>query len=126
MLLDTIELPDDLEWEVEISWNPVVQTVERGATGALFIQESVKIKGREITLVGGSDMCWISRTTVEALRTKRDAVGSVMTLTIGITNYTVMFRQGETPVDVKAVRRAETDNPNSWYMINAIRLMEVE
>jgi len=129
MLLDTITLPDDLEWEDEIIWNPIVQTVERGVTGALFIQESALVKGRPITLVGTSDMGWITRSVIDALIIKRDTIGLKMDLIIGTgtkqRTFKVMFRQGETPIDVIPARRGEAFLDDTWFILNAIRLMEV-
>jgi len=129
MLLDTITLPDDLEWEDEIIWSPIVQTVARGVTGALFIQDSELIKGRPITLVGISDMGWVTRSVIDTLIIKRNTIGLKMDLIIGIGSkqrtFKVMFRQGETPIDAIPVRRGEAFLNDTWYILNAIRLMEV-
>jgi len=129
MLLDTITLPDDLEWEDEIIWSPIVQTVARGVTGALFIQDSELIKGRPITLVGISDMGWVTRSVIDTLIIKRNTIGLKMDLIIGIGSkqrtFKVMFRQWETPIDAIPVRRGEAFLNDTWYILNAIRLMEV-
>ena len=129
MLLDAIVLPDDLEWEDEITWTPIAQLIERSVTGALFIQESEIVMGRPITLTGSDDMAWITRLIVDSLVVKRNTIGLKMDLTIGTGTkqrvFKVMFRQGENPVDVRPVRKGEAFWDNTWYAINAIRLMEV-
>ena len=58
MILDNIELPDDLLWVNEYSWNPVDQTTERSLTGALLVQEQSVQHGRPIQLSGSEDSGW--------------------------------------------------------------------
>lgn len=123
--LDSIILPDDLTWIDEISWTSVMQAVEYSATGALLIQESSKLSGRPITLTGTQNMGWITRETVDALVVKRDTVGLEMTLTIGGSTKNVMFRQGESPVDVAPVLEGNFFDSEDWYQVNSIKLMEV-
>lgn len=123
--LDSIILPDDLTWIDEIQWTPVMQAVEYSATGALLIQESTKLSGRQITLTGAQNMGWITRAMVDALVVKRDTVGLEMTLTIGGSTKNVMFRQGENPVDVAPVLDGNFFDSEDWYQVNSIKLMEV-
>lgn len=126
MTLDSIELPDDLIWEDEFSWSPVVQNTGYSLTGALLIQENTKQAGRPITLVGSSDMGWITRSTIEALKTKRDAAGSEMTLTLpDDRSFTVMFRQEDTPLDFSPVLSLNTYENGEYFELRALRLMEV-
>lgn len=124
--LDAVTIPEDLEWIDEFDWTPVAQNLDYGTTGALFIQESVKQKGRTITLVGKEDMAWVQRTTVESLYTLMETPGTQMTLTLpDARTFTVMFRQGEKPVDVSNVKGFENYTSTDWWKINAIRLVEV-
>ena len=126
MTLDEITLPDDLEWTDEIIWTPIAQDRQRSATGSLLIQESTKIKGMPITLKGQHDMAWITRSTVNSLMSKRNTIGLKMTLTINNTAYTVMFRQNEEPIDVKAIRIGDFFSSESYYKINTLKFVEVE
>ena len=123
--LDGIDLPVDLIWSDEAQWSPVMQNLQYSATGALYVQESEKQSGRPITLEGKQDMCWISRTTLEALIVKKNTIGLRMTLIINEITKTVMFRQGEVGLDVTHVRDGHYFSANSWYMVNSIKLMEV-
>jgi hypothetical protein len=125
MLLDTVTLSDDLIWVDEMQWEPVMQDVQYSATGSLYIQESIKQSGRLITLQGRQDMCWISRTDLEALIVKKNTSGLKMTLTINNDAKTVMFRHSEMSLDVTHVRDGDYFADDSWYIINSIKLMEV-
>ena len=123
--ITTIELPDDLEWVDEFSWTPVAQSLEYGATGALFIQESTKQAGRLITLEGADDMGWITRDTAEALQALKDVAGTEMTLELSDERtFTVMFVQGN-PIEITPLRRGAFFNAGDYYKINSIKLMEV-
>ncbi len=125
MTLDEITLPDDLEWSDEITWTPITQNRQYGVNGSLFIQESQFQSGRPITLIGQNDMAWIKRSVIDALMLKRNNIGKEMTLTINNEIYNVMFRQDETPIDVKAILIGSFFPSDSYYQINAIRLMEI-
>ena len=125
MLLNTIELPDDLEWTDEFSWTPVEQSLSYSATGSLFIQESTKQAGRPITLQGAEDMGWITRDTAEALQTLKDASGTEMTLELSDgRTFTVMFMQ-ESPIEISPLRRGAFFGADDYFKINSIKLMEV-
>ena len=80
MTLDGIELPDDLLWVDEFDWNPVAQDIERSLTGALMVQEQVKLYGRPITLTGGDEAGWVTRVTILELMALVETPNRVMTL----------------------------------------------
>jgi len=126
MQLGTIELPKELKWEDEMDWSPVTQSVGHGVSGALFVQEGVKVKGREITLTGTEELGWISRTTVESLIALRNTAGWTGTLTLpDDRTFTVRFRNGEKAVDVSPIIPYNQFAVQGMYQVNAIRLMEV-
>lgn len=126
MLLNTIEIPDDLEWTDEFTWTPIVQNSTYGATGALYIQTGTKLTGRYITLQGKDDMAWITRSTLLSLIALRDVADEEMTLTLSDEReFNVVFRQSEVPVDVRTVKGYNEFSNEELFVINAIRLMEV-
>ena len=126
MQLDTIELPDDLEWVDEFTWTPVTQKTDYGATGALFIQESTKQAGRTITLEGEENMCWITRETALALQALYAQADLEMTLTLNDSRtFTVRFLQSGVPVDLSPVRKGSYFNTGDYFKINSIKLIEV-
>lgn len=124
--LDSISLSDDLEWADEFSWSAVEQAVGYGASGALFVQEGLKLSGRPITLLGKEDMAWITRETAVALLAKINVAGLHMTLTLSDTRvFNVMFRQSETALDVVSVLGYNALNSGEWFKLNSLKLMEV-
>lgn len=61
-------LPNDLMWEDEFDWSPVLSDQEYSTTGALFIDQWVKQAGRTISLrAADDDMGWVPRTTAQTL-----------------------------------------------------------
>ena len=126
MLLDAIVLPDDLEWTDEFTWTPVAQDSTFGVTGSLYVQTGTKLTGRYITLEGKGDMGWIDRLTAVALQGKRATAGLEMTLTLQDTRtFNVIFRQSEVPIDLRTIKGWNDFANGEWFVVNAIRLMEV-
>jgi hypothetical protein len=89
--LDTLTLPADLAWPDEWSWSPVAQSAEYGVEGALVVESSAKLAGREITLESPPDQAVVTRATLDTLRSWAAAAGKEMTLTLRGTPRTVLF-----------------------------------
>lgn len=150
--LDTIRLPKDLIWQDEFLWEPVAQVYEYSVEGNLLIQESLKKKGRHITLVGQSDMAWLDRTDMKKLIKLRNQVGKKMKLRgrpvnpdtkairtfanendekaykaahDGYIDLDVMFRHQDTALEYTLIKPWDQFEEDAYYIINAIRLMEV-
>ncbi len=125
MTLDEITLPDDLEWVDEFDYSSIVQNMQYGVTGSLFIQESKKQAGRFITLAGSDDMAWLNRTEVVALQAKADTADLEMTLTLSDgRSFNVRFRHGEKAIEVSGVKGFDSLNSGAWFRVTAIRLIE--
>lgn len=124
MQLDTVTLPDNVQWPDELAWQPVVQSTERTLTGALVTDEEARTGGQPITLTG----MWVTRATVEALRSLEAQVATEMTLTLpGGAQKTVLWRRdGERPVEAEPLWPDAPDvlTPDSLYSLT-LRLMEV-
>lgn len=87
----TLTLPNALNWTDEYTWSPVQQSKAYTTTGALLIEEGTKQAGRPITLEGGQDRTWCTRTLVDQLHTWAQTTGIVLTLTLRGVNHTVTF-----------------------------------
>lgn len=134
----SIDLPKDMEWIDESSWSPVEQFTEYGLTGALLIQEGFKLKGRTITLSGKDDMSWIQRTDHDILLQMRNIPGIRMTFqfiqrstTKPYTysnprfSYDVTFNHTEGALQLESIKRWDNYEPDTWFKIRFIRLIEV-
>ena len=80
--LGAIELPADLLWIDEYKWSSVAQQVDIMADGAVVVQAEAQQTGRPITLAAGDNFGWISKATLELLRTAANAPGTEYTLTL--------------------------------------------
>lgn len=103
IVLDGITLPGDLIWEDEFQWNSIERAVEYTLTGALAIEESVKLAGRPITLVAKSEFLghiWLTRATIKALYAKASETGKVMNLTLSDgRTFSVRFKENGVTAD---------------------------
>ncbi len=122
-------LSDDLLWSDEHAWTPAVSSVSYLITGALLVQSATRQAGRPITLVGQADMAWVTRTTLEALRSwaavaLSDTTGRfVLTLADG-RNFTVAFRHQDTAIEADPVLGIPARSDADFYRVT-LRLMEI-
>lgn len=122
-------LPDDLLWSDEHAWSPVVSAASYLLTGALLIQSATRLAGRPITLVGAPDMAWVSRATVEQLRSwaalaLTDSTGRFrLTLADGRA-FTVAFRHDDTALEAEPVLGFPARSDADLYRLT-LRLMEI-
>jgi len=122
----TINLPDDLYWSDEASWQPVVQSAERTITGALVVQTHARIAGRPITLQPDSDnAAWITRETLETLMTWASIPDCEMLLSYRGISYTCIWRHhdGEVIQATPVVHYADVQSGD--YYTATLRLMEI-
>ncbi|GAA4648725.1 hypothetical protein GCM10023116_09960 [Kistimonas scapharcae] len=125
MTLDDIELPDDLLWVNEYQWQPVAQETERTLTGALLVQEQAKLYGREIELLG-EQSGWVTRTTVDALKTLEAEAGKVMTLTLPDTRIFQVIFDRSNGAAVEAQQVLPYAYPDNDYLYSlTVRLLTV-
>lgn len=129
----SVDLPKDLQWPDEFTWNKVEQNAEYSIGGNLLTQEGVKLQGRHITLTGIDNMAWITREKAIVLQAMQDSPGLIMTLQfLNSLNNTqilftknVMFRLYEKPaVDIKRILQYDQFEAGAWYIVNSIKLME--
>lgn len=127
MQLDTVTLPDSLQWLDEYAWSPAAQSTERTLSGALLVQAAALLYGRPITLAGGPDGGWITRATADALAALAATPGQVMTLT-GLPNtapQSVIFDRSQGPAfEAQMVMRYAYPDAGTWYTCT-LRLLTV-
>lgn len=127
--LDTVTLPQGCVWRDEFDWTPVMQATAYSLTGALIVEQAEKQAGRPITLVGGKDFAWLTRTEVAALKTLLDA-GEAMTLTLHDARTFTVLPAGEEPLKVSPlpiVKDSGPANPSAGarYVLESLTLIEV-
>jgi hypothetical protein len=124
-----LPLPDDLLWADEHAWSPAVTAVSYLLTGALLVQSATKQAGRPITLVGPSDMAWVTRATVATLHTwaaaPLAATSGRFELTLRDARvFTVAFRHADTAIDAEPVLGFPAQSDTDFYRIT-LRLMQL-
>ena len=122
-------LPDDLLWADEHAWSPAVASVSYLLTGALLVQSATRQAGRPITLVGPSDMAWVTRATVATLHTwaaaPLAATSGRFELTLRDARlFTVAFRHADTAIDAEPVLGFPAQSDTDFYRIT-LRLMQL-
>ncbi len=117
IILDGLTLPEDLIWRDEFEFSTIAQSKRRTITGALVVQESVKLKGRTILLEGGDTFAWITRAQLILLKAKTDIVDSTFTLNFHGTSYTVRFDRDNGPIKAQTIRDCTDPSPDDPYSI---------
>lgn len=141
--LGALVLPPELVWEDEDAWSPVAQTTEYSLTGALLVEEAVKLAGRPITLAGQKEgehyKAWVARSqsfqgcaSRDALRAALLVANAVFTLTLhdGRQFRVAPRHDGDGPLKVTPLavfKSFAPANPGSGtlYAVDAIRLIEI-
>ena len=129
LTLGALTLPQGLRWADEFTWSPITQATQYSLTGALIIEQAEKQAGRPITLEGGREFAWLTRTEVAALKALLDA-GEEMTLTLHDARTFTVLPAGDEPLTVRAlpvVKDSGPANPSSGarYILETLKLIEV-
>lgn len=122
--IDTVELPDDIQWVDEFDSHGVGQIITPTLTGALFVEEVVQAAGRRITL-DGKGYSWVTRSTLLALQALESTpLGNDETLTFtwadGRTFEVVFDRSSGSAVNADEVMRraAGFQDADHFYSIS--------
>lgn len=99
-----LELPDQLSWPDEFTWQQIEQSTDYTSTGALILDTWVKQAGRPITLQGAINRAWCERGALLMLRTWASQPALVLTLLLRGVVHQVAFNHaagalGAEPVD---------------------------
>jgi hypothetical protein len=123
--VDTVTLPNDLEWQDEYEWDTIRQDIQPMIGGGRVISENTVTTGRPITLVSGDEV-WIAKSVLDDLFDMLNNTDKSMTLTLpDARTFTVMFDRSEgTPVEAKPIWRKRIQEDTDYYTLT-IKLMEV-
>lgn len=131
LTLGAVDLADDadlggdqLEWVDEFEWDAITQSQERSLTGALLVQEGVKLYGRPITLQSNGG-AWFALATVRALEALRDQPSAQMLLVLprGDQHWVTWNRADGAPLSATQVQRAQ-DMADTVYELT-LRLITI-
>lgn len=121
--LGALSLPNTLRWAERYTAQLIAGNERRTLGGSIVYSNLQLVGGRPITLNGGEDFGWMTRTQVESVLTMaQDPIGSY-TLAFNGINYTVVFRHAESPAAEFAPLIARTaDFEDDWY-VGTIKLI---
>jgi hypothetical protein len=103
LTLDSLALPEDLIWTDEFDWTPTEQNETRTLTGALVIETALKVAGRPITLAGGRESGWATKTQVDALFDKLSNTSAMSLVMPNGDSFSVIFRHKDKPIESKPI-----------------------
>lgn len=126
----TLTLDPDLYWSDEFAWFETEQTVERGLTGALIIDQGARQEGRPITLEPPEDgAAWMVRATLAQIQAwEANPAVTTMTLSLRSVSYDVVFRRHDgPPIEARPVLFVADPTPGGfgdWYL-TTLRFMVI-
>ena len=120
----TIDLPPDLVWPDEFTWQQVEQTAEYTTTGALVLDAFTKQAGRPITLQGSETFAWCQRGDLVTLRNWASQAGATFTLTLRGLARTVVFNHDAGALEAEAILDYSDPIDDDPYAIT-IRFLEL-
>jgi len=132
LTLDGIDLADNpdlggeqMEWVDEWDWNAVEQEQERSLSGALIIQEGLKLYGRPITLSSNGG-AWFTLAKIRELEAAAAAAAAVhlLTLPTGAQHYVTWNRAAGPAVQARPIHRTVNPGPD-WLYELTLRLITV-
>lgn len=123
--LDDLTLSNDLMWNSQYNWSPVVQTVSYAIDGTMIVEAGTKMKGRPVSLVGGSNFGWMQRSLIDLLYAKAVTAGLTMTLNYKGQTHTVMFDHERGALDLALALPYSEYATNDWIQVSAINFITV-
>lgn len=123
--LDSFAFPSScngLRWSDELAWSAVAQSTDYGLTGALLVQEGTRSTGRPLTLSGGRERAWISRSDLLALHAMLESTAQrVLTLHDGRQIPVIPRRDGDGPLKADSLREVADPDAGERYFIDQLR-----
>ncbi len=116
---------DELTWNDEHRWSPVVQEVQRGLTGSIIVHAAALQAGRPVTLQSSDRTGWLRLAAVKQLRNWAAGPGQTLTLTVRGDTFSVVFRHQDAPaLEADPVFDVSDPEDDDFYRV-ALRLMTV-
>ena len=89
--LDSIVLPDSMEWPARLDWTGLARSQQRTVGGGLVVWDQPLLRGQPIELIARDQVTWLDLSTVTALHALASAAGASYPLVWEGDSYTVII-----------------------------------
>ena len=124
-----IELDDELYPSDEHEWSPLVSSTKYALDGTMIVEQSVRKAGKPYTMQAPSDMGFLTRSTVNALKAERDKLGATFWLDYRadgqVKRVKVIFdTTGDDAVTAKPVKEFISPSLDDLFIVT-LKLLEI-
>ena len=123
-----IELDDELYPSDEHEWSPLVSSTKYALDGTMIVEQSIRKAGRPYTMQAPSDMGFLTRNTVNALKAERDKLGATFWLDYRadgtVKRVKVMFDTTGEAINAKPLKDFISPSLNDLFSVT-LKFLEV-
>lgn len=112
----TATLPADLSWTDEYDSVPVLSNATPTLDGGLLVEQSIRVKGRPLTLAGSDDRGWLSKAELDTLVALASTPGP-LTLTLADDRVFTVMLSGANPLKARGLWPLALPGPADWYVV---------
>lgn len=123
-----IELDDELYPSDEHDWSSLVSSTKYALDGTMIVEQSIRKAGRPYTMQAPSDMGFLTRSTVNALKAERDKLGATFWLDYRadgvVKRVKVMFDTTGEAINAKPVKEFISPSLDDLFIVT-LRFLEM-
>ena len=123
-----IELDDELYPTDEHEWSLVVSSTKYALDGTMIVEQSIRKAGRPYTMQAPSDMGFLTRSTVNALKAERDKLGATFWLDYRadgmVKRVKVMFDTTGEAINAKPVKEFISPSLDDLFIVT-LKFLEI-
>lgn len=123
-----IELEDELYPSDEHEWSSLVSSTKYALDGTMIVEQSIRKAGRPYTMQAPSDMGFLTRSTVNALKAERDKLGATFWLDYRadgqVKRVKVMFDTTGEAINAKPVKEFISPSLDDLFIVT-LKFLEI-
>lgn len=112
----TATLPAGMIWEDEYQYAPLTSTSTQTLDGGMVIEQSLRTKGRPVTLVGDEDRGWLAKAQLDLLYALASSVGA-LTLTLADGRVLAVMFSGAQPIQARGLWPLALPSATDMYVV---------
>lgn len=123
-----IELDDELYPSDEHEWSSLVSGTKYALDGTMIVEQSIRRAGKPYTMQAPSDMGFLTRSTVNALKAERDKLGATFWLDYRadgqVKRVKVIFDTTSEAINAKPVKEFISPSLDDLFIVT-LRFLEI-